>query len=99
MEDEYLGHIYLYFTVYPKKELVQCKQEEYGSYSTLASARTACASDSNCEAVYDENCDNSLFTLCPVNYAEDTSTVSCLYMKNGKNKKVMIAKKVSIFVD
>ena len=77
--------------MYPKKELAHCNPDQYGSYSTLASARTACASDSNCEAVYDENCDNSGFTLCPVNYVEQTSPISCLYMKNGKYKIVKVA--------
>merc|ERR1712224_664729 len=64
-----------------RKNLAQCRSDQYGSYRTFASARTACASDSNCEAVYDENCDNSGFSLCPVNYVEDISFSSCLYLK------------------
>ena len=71
--------------MYPKKDSVHCIQDEYGSYSTFASARTACASDSNCAAVYDDYCDNLGFTLCPVSYVEEASTASsCLFPKNGK---------------
>ena len=78
--------------MYPKKENVYC-QGDYGTYSTLASARTACASDSNCEAVYDEFCDNSNFHLCPVNYNEVTSSASsCLFLKNGRYRIILTAK-------
>ena len=72
------------------KENVYCP-DDYGTYNTLTSARTACASDSNCEAVYDEFCDNSNFHLCPLNYDEMTSATSCLFLKNGRYRIILTA--------
>ena len=69
--------------MYPPKES-HCNQDKYGSYSTFVAARTACASDSNCAAVYDENCDDLDYTLCPVSYVEEYSDRSCLFPKNGR---------------
>ena len=78
---------HLLFLVYPKKENVYC-ENFYGSYSTLASARTACASDNNCGAVYDAACDDTGYKLCPKNFVEKAcqspSCTSCIYTKNGK---------------
>ena len=64
--------------------MVYC-DNSYGSYSTLASARTACASDNNCGAFYDAACDNTGYKLCPISsVAKPCQTcTSCIYPKNG----------------
>ena len=57
----------------------------YGTYGTFENARTACASDNNCGAVYDAACDNTGYKLCPINYVENAcqSCTSCIFPKNG----------------
>ena len=56
----------------------------YGSYATFSEARTACAVDSGCGAVYDAQCDDTgTFRLCPTNWDELSSVDSCLFLKLG----------------
>ena len=71
--------------IYTKKEKVYCSDMyNVGDYGTFTEAKTACANDANCGAVYDDGCDDTdSFTLCPINYAESTSVSSCLYLKQG----------------
>ena len=55
----------------------------YGDYSSLTSAKLACTSDSNCQAIYDQRCnDAGAFTLCPNSTIfEYSSYGSCIYSK------------------
>ena len=70
-----------------KRELKHCDplKDKYGNFPTLKSAQSACLSDINCNAVYDEHCDNEgEFYLCPTTTSLQSSQHSCVYDK-GKN--------------
>ena len=64
-----------------KKLLTHCDNHDYGSYLTFDEATEACDADSNCAAVYDGQCDNDGFKLCPAGFTEKSSKHSCLYTK------------------
>ena len=60
-------------------------KDKYGNFPTLKSAQSACLSDINCNAVYDEHCNNEgEFYLCPTTTSLQSSQHSCVYEK-GKN--------------
>ena len=70
-----------------KRDLKHCDplKDKYGNFPTLKSAQSACLSDINCNAVYDEHCDNEgEFYLCPTTTSLQSSQHSCVYEK-GKN--------------
>ena len=70
-----------------KRDLKHCDplKDKYGNFPTLKSAQSACLSDINCNAVYDEHCDNEgEFYLCPTTTSLQSSQHSCVYDK-GKN--------------
>jgi hypothetical protein len=56
----------------------------HGSYSSVSAARSACITDSNCVAVYDDSCDDSgPHYLCDAGHSYSVSTAgSCLYIKS-----------------
>ena len=60
-----------------------CASVDYGSYSTVDQAKTACNSDSHCIAVYDYACNGeSPISLCPTGKEfEDSPHDSCIYQK------------------
>ena len=64
---------------------LDCDDDDYGRYPTYAEAQAACSEDIKCAAIYDGNCDNDHFRLCPTDYTEKESVNgSCLYIKTGK---------------
>ena len=67
---------------YKKEGKKYCGLDAYGSYNTLSEAQTACTSDENCAAIFDNTCDNVGFKLCPTGYSKKKSWSSCLYVKN-----------------
>ena len=70
--------------LFKKRELNHCDplKDKYGNFPTLKSAQLACISDTNCNAVYDEHCDNEgEFFLCPTTTSLQSSQHSCVYEK------------------
>ena len=70
--------------LFKKRELNHCDplKDKYGNFPTLKSAQSACISDTNCNAVYDEHCDNKgEFYLCPTTTSLQSSQHSCVYEK------------------
>ena len=58
----------------------------YGDYKTLEKAQEDCTNDVDCIGVYDWQCNNTEFSLCPVGYDERMSEYdSCVYMKGEGN--------------
>ena len=66
----------------PDKRL-RC-ENSYGNYSTKKDALKACESDSYCEMVYDDDCDDlGVFTLCnKLEKSVSSSVESCVYTKS-----------------
>ena len=72
------------YVSFKKRELKHCDplKDKYGNFPTLKSAQLACISDTNCNAVYDEHCDNEgEFFLCPTTTSLQSSQHSCVYEK------------------
>ena len=72
--------------IYNKLEKNHCLSDKYGIYNSTEDAMDACSVDSNCQAVYDQHCDESLNNvyLCPIGSSYATSaTSSCIYEKQG----------------
>ena len=86
-------------TEYIKVENKECAAgAKYNEFTTLAHARDACTEDQSCSMVYDENCDDSTFYLCPVGSPKRPSAPSigsCLYVKQGKIKLSLVNISVS----
>lgn len=57
--------------------------DKYDEYTTLSEASFVCASNDNCESVYDTGCNGGIFYLCSINSVEVTTSGSCLYLKPG----------------
>ena len=75
--------------VYTKFEKIQCYDESYGSYDSLAEAKLACSSDSRCTGVYDQGCDSESgdIFLCPMQPPFfNSSTKSCMYVKSKQGR-------------
>lgn len=71
---------------YTKKASKHCSQDGYGSFSTFKGAESNCNADSNCQGVYDTNCDGlGPHYLCPLNAKLDSSNNSCVYTKTQGN--------------
>ena len=68
---------------YERRNSRHCKYDQYGAYSTLSLAQSACNLDAKCRGVYDELCDDSNeFTLCPITDSIDSSSHGdCVYEK------------------
>ena len=67
--------------------MVYC-DNAYGNYASFLDARTACAVDAGCGAVYDPACDDTgQFRLCPTNWNEQpcSTCTSCIFPKLGNN--------------
>merc|ERR1712139_160121 len=59
-----------------------CYDGRLGSvYDTLLAAQTACASDAQCNGVYDIGCDGATYHACDRSIAWDTSGSSCIHIK------------------
>ena len=70
---------------FEKQELKHCDplSDKYGKCATLESAQSACSSDINCKAVYNEHCDSGDgFYLCPSTATFQDSQHSCVYEKS-----------------
>ena len=68
---------------------------------TLSAAKSTCASNSNCEGVYDRDCDNDWpFLLClkRVDQTYGTSSSSCIYEKNNGMKNWNQIYKIEDFI-
>ena len=68
-------------------ELKHCSEDKYGDYSTLEGAQSACTVDSNCQGVYDDDCDGlGSHYLCPINaqLIVPEPRESCVYTKGEK---------------
>ena len=71
-------------TSWLRKTSTHCGYDNYGNYSSVLEAKEACIRDSECAAIYDNNCDGNQVHLCPSNYNEEVSEVgSCIFMKPG----------------
>ena len=58
--------------------------DKYGSYTTLELAKAECISDSKCEAVVNNDCDNAdsaSIALCSLKATFTRSKQSCVYVK------------------
>ena len=74
-----------------------CQSDDYGEYSTVDQAKTACDSDSNCIGVYDADCNGKpQIALCPKGSDFEESQVSCIYQK-GVHTYALINKCVNIY--
>ena len=71
-----------------RKEKKKYCSNNYGSYNTLSGAQSACTSDENCAAIFDNACDNVGFKLCPTDYSKKNSWSSCLYVKNQSKENI-----------
>ena len=59
-----------------------CFDDKYGNFSTFEDAKSNCTAGSNCQGVYDDECDSSgSYYLCPLNVALVDSSSSCVYTK------------------
>ena len=65
-----------------------CDNDGYGSFSTIQSAKDACSKDTNCQGVYDRDC-NSVGSnvvddihLCPTSAKYSKSLSGCIFQKN-----------------
>ena len=70
---------------FEKQESKHCDtlKDIYGNYPTLELAQSACSSDINCKAVYNEHCDSGDgFYLCPATATFQDSQHSCVYEKS-----------------
>ena len=70
---------------FEKMELMYCDplKDKYGDYATLESAQSACSSDINCKAVFNDHCkDGDEFFLCPAHATLQDSQHSCVYVKS-----------------
>ena len=91
--NEYNLKRYLFVAHYTKIELKYCvasdwivSNDGYVTYSTVAEAKVGCNLNSECQAVYDNGCDeseNNIY-LCRVGTNYGNSGSSCIYEK-GKN--------------
>ena len=68
---------------YEKRHSTHCAPSDFGSYSSLSLAKSACNSNVRCKGVYDNLCDNyNSFSLCPLSSDfEIGETHSCVYEK------------------
>ena len=71
--------------IYNKLEKNHCNPDKYGIYNSTEDAMDACSVDSNCQAVYDQHCDESLNNvyLCPIGSSYINAPSSCIYEKQG----------------
>ena len=76
-----------------KVEHTSCSDDNYGHelYYNVAEAQEACSSDPNCAAVYDNNCDNVIASLCPLGFTPKRSSGECTYPKIGNAFIYMIS--------
>ena len=76
-------YIVQYFVLGYTKENTECLRGlAYDVYRSFVDAKTACDSDNNCWGLYDEDCDNIGFTLCPYwGHNSFPSANSCVYWK------------------
>ena len=58
-----------------------CDGSDYGQFFSLADAKEACRNDPKCGKVYDQGCNGSPYSLCPVYAQNKDSGRSCLYIK------------------
>ena len=58
-----------------------CDGSDYGQFFNLADAKEACRTDPKCGKVYDQGCNGSPYSLCPVDAKNKDSGRSCLYIK------------------
>ena len=80
----YLINDLVAYASFKKRQLKHCDplKDKYGKFPTLKSAQSACISDTNCNAVYDEHCDSEgEFYLCPTTASLQSSQHSCVYEK------------------
>ena len=72
--------------------MAKCTDDYYGRYEHLEEAKEACEKDSNCVAIWDSNCNNYNFFLCPLGYREKESSSSCLYINPAGTVTIEIIK-------
>ena len=79
----YSAYIVQYFVLdYYQQVSMECKNDAYGTYSSVQEAKSACDSDKRCWWVFDEFCDNSpYFSLCPNGDYLDRS--GCIHFKTS----------------
>ena len=58
-----------------------CDGSDYGQFSNLADAKKACKKDPRCGKIYDQGCNGSPYSLCPLTAESKDSGRSCLYVK------------------
>ena len=73
-----------------QKENKGCEYDEYGNYSSLENAKSACDSDSKCWGVYDKWGDDRDFSLCPYGAKAYSSSFSCTYFKPSKDFSIIL---------
>ena len=80
--NEYNLKCYYFVDQYTKSKTKYCTRQ-YNSYNTVAEAKEACNVDLGCEAIYDNNCDESPndVYLCPIGTSYGVSSTSCIYEK------------------
>ena len=68
-----------------KVEYTSCSDDNYSHelYWNVAEAQEACSSDPNCAAVYDNNCNDLIASLCPLGFTPTRSSGECTYPKTG----------------
>ena len=63
---------------------------EYCNYTTLNLAQSACSSNENCKAVFDDRCDNrDRFCLCLMSSTFEKSEQSCVYKKFDNDVQII----------
>ena len=79
------GNFKNYFVVHFRKlEKRHCHDDHYGSFANIRDAKTACATDAGCKAVYDAGCNETAsgIHLCPVGTIQGGKESSCIYAKS-----------------
>ena len=71
-------------TSYTRSNNLQCADDKYDKFTTLREAKMACDADDNCKYVYDIDCDDDNYYLCPKSISlKPSSKASCVYEKKG----------------
>ena len=68
-----------------KAEKKTCNANAYGNYETLDEAKYNCSIDTECQGIYDMNCNGPDFKLCPIQkkIRNSSTGTSCVYVKEG----------------
>ena len=87
--------IFLLAYVYTQVEDTYCSGGGGTVYTTLADAQDACTQNPSCLMVYDDNCDDTQFYVCPNNSEQrGSSQGSCIYVKSstssGKIRRIIV---------